>query len=116
MDLISHIKAGGQVKTRDGRPVTIYTTEHPGDYPIVGRVGHEIDVRFWARDTHCSSYGGHPLDLVPVPRKLTHDITVIFYADGTHRECRRENEGAYIDTGAIAIERLTVESVEGRGL
>jgi hypothetical protein len=117
MDLISHIKAGGQVQTRDGQPVTIYTTEHTQDWPIVGKIDGDDAVDTWKSDGCLyADNDGSKYNLVPVPRKLSHDITVAFYVGGC-LTCRRENEAGLTATkGLIAIKRLTVEATEGEGL
>lgn len=54
-------------RTRDGRDVKIYTTEHEGDWPVVGAIG--VDICTWRAD------GTHPTnrdaDLIEVkPEKV----------------------------------------------
>jgi hypothetical protein len=113
MDLISHIKAGGQVQLAD-EPVRVLATDLKGDEPLAVAVQMGDAERIYRYRADGTSHG-RP-HLVPVPRKLSHDISVIFYDDGKHQACRRNEEARFIKEGRIAIERLTVESVEGRGL
>lgn len=70
-DLIKHIRAGGEVQTRDGRAVTIYTTEADGRYPIVGAVKGDDRPAPWTAQGKWApkDLDGYFLDLIPIPAK-----------------------------------------------
>lgn len=67
-DLIKHIRDGGKVQTRDGRAVTIYTTEARGFDPIHGAIGGTT-VMSWSDCGRAIPQREGELDLIPVPAK-----------------------------------------------
>lgn len=76
-------------RTRDGRDVKIYTTEHEGKRPVVGAIGGEVHI--WRADGSFSPFinQDHHLDLIEVnPEKV---VWVVCHHGSTwvdHSECR----------------------------
>lgn len=118
MTLIEHLRVGGKVTTRDKRAVTIYTTEQPGKYPIVGRIADYEDLAMWTVDGRI--YADDFFDsrsLVPASKRFRHEGWVNVYPGdfGAMREtedlARRHRE-----CGCIACVRVVIEGNEGDGL
>ena len=58
------------VTTRDGQEVTIYTTNHIGNEPVVGRIGDSRHTNSWRLDG-AYAMGSHPWDLVQAPLEFS---------------------------------------------
>jgi hypothetical protein len=117
MTILEHLRAGGQVQTQEGGLVTIYTTEHTGRYPIVGRVGDNVTVTRWSNDGRWISHEDGSLDLVPVPRKFTHELWVNVGPNKkfTHHTSAHQAQRVR-ESDCIACVKVIVEGVEGEGL
>ncbi len=105
--------------TRDGRKVTIYCTDAPGDYPIHGRIEHRGDPVSWRFDGEYDG-GSSPLDLINAPAPVERiDQTVfvnVWRANKTYHTTQRQAEDAIGDIGVIpdrtAVRCRLVEIVE----
>lgn len=104
MNIKEHIEAGhypkddqgrALVPTRRGEIVTVYATDHPGGYPIAGRIN-----TLCMHPTTCSEtgdnkgWGVQPHDLLPPsPRKVKVKACAIMYGDGRigHFQIGRED-------------------------
>lgn len=65
--LQSTIDFSKPVQTKDGRKVTIFTTQARGDYPVVGQIEGPFSIFSWGPD---GKYGlGSSVDLVNVKEK-----------------------------------------------
>ena len=58
------------VQTRDGRPVTILSTEGRGQYPVIGYVGKDTAMKKWSAEGNYSTDGDRTLDLINVPDRI----------------------------------------------
>ncbi len=67
-DLIEHIRSGGKVQTRDGRPVKVLSTEGAALFPIVGYVDGQVRPEVWQPNGGWEPWEG-PRDLIPAPKK-----------------------------------------------
>lgn len=105
------------LQTRDGRKVSLITTEGRGDYPLVGYVGEEDTPTSWTKEGEWRKRGGNfPIDLINIPEDVYVWINV--YKDkagklnrgGVHGS--RKSADAMQDDGRIS--RIRVKLVEGQ--
>ena len=109
-DLVAHIRDGGEVRTRDGRPVRVLSTEGHADFPIVGLAGDDAQSLCWAANG--TTLGRVPrYDIIPAPRKHTRYLNV--YSNGTAvvHGCRQEADEV---AGFDRVACIRVEYTEGQ--
>jgi hypothetical protein len=81
MNILDHINAGhyprdekgrALVPTRRGETATIYATDHPGRYPLAGRINDMcMQPATWTAEGDNKGWGCQPHDLLPpAPRKV----------------------------------------------
>lgn len=102
------------VQTRDGQPVTIFTTERPNSpYPVVGMTNEGTILTYTAQGKSYSDSREHALDLMNVPERRT--IWLNIYENRPPREySSRDQANFFADPGRIACVEVTY--TEGEGL
>lgn len=67
--------------TKDGDEVVIYATDHPGEFPLIGRIGKSSSVYWWSKDGNAPN-GNDMYSLTNTPPKKKFQRWVNLYDDG----------------------------------
>lgn len=107
------------VQTRDGRTVTILTTERANiTHPVVGLINDEHIYVFTEEGWLYDDGREHDLNLMNVPVKRTREVWLNLYPEerdtGAHET--KEIADKYASTTRIACIPVTIEFEEGEGL
>ncbi len=107
------------VKTRDGREVRIYATDHGGEYPVAGAIRRKSTDQWrsgqWTADgTYIRELQTH-LDLINAPQPFHHVFYVNVYPStvGPFYDSRAEAD-QHAGSTRIACIRVVLEGHEGR--
>lgn len=107
------------VTTRDGRKVTLYCVDAPGEWPVHGRVEGTYQPSSWGLNgcVFCGSHSSR--DLIQPPRRFKYEGWVNVYADmgGSILYPTQEDASLMHLTGdRIACVKVVIEGEEGEGL
>lgn len=106
------------VTTRDGRKVTLYCIDAPGELPVHGRIEDWLPDA-WSFDGTRAPASQSKLDLIQPKVKHTKTWWVNVYAlgiDGAGFHHTKEWADARAGTGRIACVPVTITYTEGEGL
>ena len=106
------------VTTRDGRKVTLYCVDAPGDWPVHGRINDQQTAASWRKNGgYYENTYGTALDLVHPPRRFKYERWVNVYEDGSTPISKTKIDADWASgAGRIACIRIVVEGEEGEGL
>lgn len=105
------------VRTKDGRAVRVLCTDGPGDYPVVGFVGHNTAPEQWTLDGEWIKDDIHENDLENVPQRIQREYWVNVY-DGVETLFWYDTKKEADENGGqrFACVKITIDCEEGEGL
>lgn len=108
------------VTTRDGRKVTLYCVDAPGDWPVHGRVEKHDDPLSWGWNGRYTLWAEQSSDdLIQQPRRFKYERWVNVYSDrvgGLWYLTRAQAAVGDAQSESIACIKIVVEGEEGEGL
>ena len=108
------------VTTRDGKKVTLYCVDAPGEEPIHGRFEGSDGPTSWFKGGKYFCMGENNLDLIqppPAPKPFKRKFWVNIYPDcAVGAYDTKELANAWAEPARIACVRVVVEGHEGNGL
>ena len=105
------------IQTRDGRPVTLITTQGRAPWPLVGYISDKTSPDCWHRDgsyDHSCPLGITDIINVPEPKRSGKVWVNIYPNEGHHGHNKREEADDHARRGRLACVR--VPWTEGEGL
>jgi len=108
------------VTTRDGKKVTLYCVDAPGEWPIHGRIEGMGSPLAWMASGRALPQYEIAQDLIqppPPPKPFKHEFWMNVYPDHVvGRHDTRKSADALAQPDRIACVRVVVEGYEGDGL